>query len=150
MAACSLTVEKIPLFADGAVMRAEPRAFHTCNALYFKKHFEIFPGEGFPCFSTGNDRFGDAFFGILKPQDLLFNGILADQLICEYLPRLAYAVGSVCSLIFDSGVPPRVVVDDIVGAGEIEACTARFERNKEDGDIIRIIEAVHLFQTVFA
>jgi hypothetical protein len=42
---------------------------------------------------------------------------LGDEAV--YLDRfvLADAVGAVCGLVFDGGVPPAVVVDDVVCAG---------------------------------
>ena len=40
---------------------------------------------------------------------------LADEFVGEYLAGLAYAVRSVRGLAFDSGVPRRVIVDDVVG-----------------------------------
>jgi hypothetical protein len=45
---------------------------------------------------------------------------------------LAEAVGAVGGLVFDGGVPPRVVVDHRVGGGEVEADAAGLEADEED------------------
>jgi hypothetical protein len=52
---------------------------------------------------------------------------LGDEAV--YLDRfvLADAVGAVCGLVFDGGVPPAVVVDDVVCAGEVQSGTRGFE-----------------------
>src|SRR5690606_20362140 len=44
---------------------------------------------------------------------------------------LADAVGAVGGLVLDGGVPPAVVVDDVVGAGQVEAGAGGFERQQE-------------------
>ena len=43
-------------------------------------------------------------------------------------------MGAVGGLIFDCRVPPRVVVDDGVGGGEVEADATGFEADQEDWD----------------
>ena len=45
---------------------------------------------------------------------------------------LADPVGAVGGLVLDRGVPPAVEVDDVVGAGQVEAGAARLEREQED------------------
>ena len=55
-----------------------------------------------------------------------------DQLVDEDRLVLADAVGAVGGLVLDRRVPPRVVVDDGVGGGQVEADAAGLEADQED------------------
>ena len=61
----------------------------------------------------------------------LLDGVLAEQLVDEDRLVLADAVGAVRGLGLGGGVPPRVVVDDGVGGGQVEAGAAGFEGDEE-------------------
>ena len=50
-----------------------------------------------------------------------------------HVALLADAVSAVGSLGFYGGVPPQVVMNDLAGGGEVEAGTASFERQQQDG-----------------
>ncbi len=71
--------------------------------LNLKQHFEVFLGEGLPRVLTGDDGLGDAALHFLKLEDLLFHGILADQLVGEHLTRLADTVGTVVAWLSTAG-----------------------------------------------
>jgi len=51
-------------------------------------------------------------------------------------------VGAVGGLVFDRRVPPRVVVDDGVGGGQVEADAAGFQADQENRDFA-FLEAAH-------
>lgn len=70
---------------------------------------------------------------LLELVDAVFDGAGADELVDEDGFVLADAVGAVGRLVFGGRIPPRVVVDDGVGGGEVEAGAAGFEGNEEDG-----------------
>ena len=41
-------------------------------------------------------------------------------------PFLSNSVGAVCRLIFNRGIPPSVIMDDVIGGRQIEACAPAF------------------------
>ena len=45
---------------------------------------------------------------------------------------LSNAVGAVCRLVLNGGVPPRVKVDDIVSSREVQSQAACFEADEEE------------------
>ena len=62
---------------------------------------------------------------------------------------LTDAMGSVGGLVFHTLVPPWVKVNDGVGAGEIKADAAGFERDEKDRDFF-LIEAVDQLHAILA
>ena len=83
-------------------------------------------------------------FFLLKLVDAIFYGPLADELMNEDGLVLADTVSAVGCLIFGRRVPPRIVVNDSICCGEIEASAARFERDEEnrDGGILELFHHV--------
>ncbi len=79
----------------------------------------------------------------LEGQDFFFDGAGADEFVARDGAALADAVGAVGRLGFGGGIPPWVEVDDGIGAGEVEAGAAGFEREEEDRDFVGGLEAVH-------
>src|SRR5680860_352791 len=63
--------------------------------------------------------------------DPVLDGALGDEPVDLDCPHLADPVGAVGGLVLDSGVPPAVEVDDVVGTREVEAGAARLEREQE-------------------
>ena len=80
----------------------------------------------------GDDGVGEVAFGLLELQDFFLDGIAGDEAVGEDVADLADAVGAVDGLGFDGGVPPGVEEEDVVGAGEVEAQAAGFERDEEE------------------
>jgi hypothetical protein len=78
--------------------------------------------------STAGGEFG---FFLLQGEDFFLDAARHHQLVNEYLPGLADAVGAVGGLVFHRGIPPRIVVDDGVGGGEVEADAACLEADQE-------------------
>src|SRR5208283_3706100 len=68
----------------------------------------------------------------LQFEDALFDRAGGDQLIDKDRLVLADAVGAVGRLVFSSRVPPRVVMDDGVGGGQIETAAAGLEADQKD------------------
>ena len=80
---------------------------------------------------TGNGV-GQRLLGLLQFHDLFLNGVLRDQPVHLYRVALTDAVGAVGGLILRGKVPPRVVVDDDIGGGQVETCAARPQRDQKD------------------
>ena len=97
---------------------------------------------------AGKDRVGEVFLHFLKFNDPLFDRILENKFVNSDLPGLADSVGAVCSLVLDSQVPPGIVVDDHIGACEVEAGAARLEGNEEYRDI-PFVEVVYQREPLF-
>ena len=93
-------------------------------------------GEAFIAEHVG-DELG---FLVLKDTDLFLDGVAGEESIGDHLVFLADPVGSVDGLVFDGGVPPWIVEDDIRCRGEVEAGTTRFEREHEDGWVLGGLE----------
>ena len=70
--------------------------------------------------------------------DLLLDGSPDDQAVDGHGPLLPDAVRPVRSLVLDSGIPPRVKVNDVVRRGEIEAGTTGLEADQEQISLTRL------------
>jgi hypothetical protein len=74
---------------------------------------------------------------VLEDADLLFDGVAGEQAVGDDLVFLADAVGAVDGLVFDGGVPPRIVEDDVGGGGQVEAAPpALSESMKTEGSLV--------------
>ena len=80
--------------------------------------------------------------------DLFFNGTLCNQADHVHIPGLADAVRTVGGLILGGGVPPWIIMDDKIRAGQVEAGTARLEGNQEYL-ALSAVEAVAELLTLF-
>ena len=69
--------------------------------------------------------------GAVQREDLLLDGAARDEPVDRDRLVLADAVRAIGGLIFDGGVPPRIEVDHVVGAGEVDAGAAGLERDQE-------------------
>ena len=58
--------------------------------------------------------------------DFFFYSAFGNQLIHKHGLILADTMGSVRSLFFRRWIPPRIIMDNGIGRGEIEPSTARF------------------------
>ena len=78
--------------------------------------------------------------------DLFFEGVLGDEAVDEDVVLLADAVGAVCRLRLYGGIPPKVVMDDMGGGGEVEAGAGGFQGEDEESRLRVCLEAVpHVF-----
>ena len=75
--------------------------------------------------------------------DLFFEGVLSDEAVDEDIVLLTDAVGAVCRLRLYGGIPPKVVVDDMGGGGEVEAGAGGFQGEDEESRLRVCLEAVH-------
>ena len=70
------------------------------------------------------DRVGQLALGLQHLGDAVLDRALGDEAVHLHRAGLADAVGAVGGLVLDGRVPPAVVVDDVVGAGQVEAGAA--------------------------
>ena len=75
--------------------------------------------------------------------DLFFEGVLGDEAVDEDVVLLSDAVGAVCRLRLYSGIPPKVVMDDMGGGGEVEAGAGGLQGENEESRLRVCLEAVH-------
>ena len=83
---------------------------------------------GEPGFARAHGHVRDGFLCLEKCVDFFFERSLGDKAVdldVSLLPDTERAVGR---LRFDGGVPPQVVMDDLRCCGEVEARSARLER----------------------
>ena len=89
-------------------------------------------------FFGGDDGVGEGLLLLLELEDLLLDGVLGDEADDVHALLLADAVRAVGGLVLDALVPPRVVMDDGVGAGEVETDAASFQGDEKDGNLLFI------------
>lgn len=75
--------------------------------------------------------------------DLFFEGVLGDETVDEDVVLLTDAIGAVCRLRLYGGIPPKVVVDDMGGGGEVETGAGGFQGEDEESRLRVCLEAVH-------
>ena len=87
---------------------------------------------------------GQGALGVEHLGDAVLDRALGDQPVDLHGPGLADAVRAVGGLVLDGRVPPAVVVDDVVGAGEVQAGAGRLQRQQEDRDLAGLEAVDHL------
>ena len=78
------------------------------------------------------DGVGQVALLLLEFEDLLLDGVAADQAVGEDVLGLADAVRAVDGLGLDGGVPPGVEQVDVFGGGQVQAQAAGLEADQED------------------
>ena len=73
-------------------------------------------------------------FALLQFLDFLLQSSFCDQFVNEYRFILSYTPCTVRCLIFNSGVPPGIIVDDGIGCGQVQTDAAGFQTDQEDGN----------------
>ena len=86
---------------------------------------------GEPGFARAHGHVRDGFLCLEKRVDFFFERSLGDEPVDLHVARLPDTEGAVGGLRFDGGVPPQVVMDDLRCGGEVEARSARLEREDE-------------------
>lgn len=79
-----------------------------------------------------DDLLEEAFFALNHVVDVLFDGVLGDELEDLDAAVLPDPVDSVGGLVFLGGVPPAVIVDDDGGDGEVDADAGGEEGGDKD------------------
>jgi hypothetical protein len=103
------------LFAQGLVAQGE-------------EILEFLSGQlGEPIFTSADDAAGDLALGYDDLVDFFLDGTDADKLMNLNVLVLADAKGTVGCLVFDSGVPPPVKMEDMVGGGQVQTCAVGFD-----------------------
>lgn len=74
--------------------------------------------------------------------DTVLDGSLRDHPVHLYGPGLPDAVRAVGGLRLDGGIPPAVVVHDVLGPCQVQARARGLQRQQEDGDFA-VLEAAH-------
>ena len=97
----------------------------------------------YPTFADGDGHVGEGSFLLDDLIDLFFEGVLGDEAVDEDVVLLSDAVGAVCRLRLYGGIPPKVVVDDMGGGGEVEAGAGGFQGEDEESRLRVGLEAVH-------
>ena len=84
----------------------------------------------------------------MELDDLLLDGSLSDETVDRDRILLSDAVGTVRGLLLDSRVPPRIEMDNIVGSGEVQSQSARFQTDEEERHVARL-ELTNQFVALF-
>ena len=77
---------------------------------------------------------------LLELEDLLLDGVAADQAVGEDVLGLADPVRAVDGLGLDGGVPPGVEQVDVFGGGQVQAEAAGLEADQEDAGLGVVLE----------
>ena len=97
-----------------------------CN--HFK---QIFACKLVTDISSCQNVLGEVAFGLVQTDELLFDGVLADEVIYGHGAGLADTVGPVGGLLLNGGIPPWVKVEYIVGSSEVQAQSSSLEADEE-------------------
>ena len=81
-------------------------------------------------------------FRFVQFENLFFDGVFCNNSVNHHRLFLTNAVCTVCSLIFDSGIPPGIHMNHIVSGCQIQSCSSRLERNQKCS-CIAILKLVH-------
>jgi hypothetical protein len=87
---------------------------------------------GEPILSGSDDGASNGSFGLDELVDLFLERSDANKLVDLNALFLADPKRTIGGLVFDRGVPPPVEVKDVIGGGQVKACTASFEREDEE------------------
>ena len=108
------------------------RRHHSAPVLR-KQELEVFAGEvGDHAVVGVEDGVGEVALLLLEFEDLLLDGVAADQAVGEDVLGLADAVRAVDGLGLDGRVPPRVEQVDVFGRGQVQAQAAGLEADQEE------------------
>ena len=107
------------------------------------EHFEHLLGcELEVLIGTFEDAVREGTFALVEAQDFLLDGVVADEVIDSDGLLLTDSVGTVCGLLLDSGVPPWIQMNDIVGSRQVQSHTSSFQADEEHG-ALTFLEVSH-------
>ena len=89
-------------------------------------------------FITGKDLFRQLFFHLLKLDDFFLDGSFCNQFVYRHNIFLPNTMCTVCRLIFNSNIPPWIVMDDDIRAGQVQAGSTCFQGNTEYRRVIPV------------
>ena len=78
-------------------------------------------------FIPAHDQVGKLFLFLLQSKDLFFDGTASDEFVVKDMPGLPNPVSPVCGLVFDSWIPPGIVVNDVVCTCQVETGATSLE-----------------------
>ena len=93
-------------------------------------------GEAFFAEDVG----GESALAALELPDFLLDALFHQQAVGDDVAGLADAVGAVDGLVFDGGIPPRIVEHDVARGGEVQAEAAGAQGDEEDGGAFALLE----------
>ena len=78
----------------------------------------------------------------MQTENLLLDSTLGNKMIYSHILLLSDTVGAVCGLLFYGRVPPRIQMDDIVSACQVQPQTTSLETDKENrtGSMLKVID----------
>ena len=79
-----------------------------------------------PILFGGKDLFRQLFFPLLKLDDFFLDGSFCNQFVYRHNIFLPNTMCTVCRLIFNCNIPPWIVMDDDIRAGQVQAGSACF------------------------
>ena len=86
---------------------------------------------GKPCFTGIHGHVRNSLLRFEEGVNFFFERSLGDETVDLNVSLLANAECAVGGLRFDGGVPPQIVMDDLLGSDEVEACATCLEREDE-------------------
>ena len=110
---------------------------------------DVFPAHALDDFLVGLDRgVNDVALPLLKLNNLLLHRAAGNQLDAVDRPLLTDAVRAVRGLILNRRVPPRVKMNNHVGAGQVQPRAPRLQADKEHRYAPLRVELVHNLHSV--
>src|SRR5450432_1499069 len=94
--------------------------------------FEIALAEPGGDAAAAEQSCGELLLFLLQAQHALFDAAGDDQVVHEHRLGLPDAIGTIGGLRLRGGIPPRIVVNHSVGAGQIEPGAARLEADQKN------------------
>src|SRR5262249_15825521 len=93
---------------------------------------------GYPALAGSDDVIGKGFLGLDHLIDLLLHSAAADVLVDLDVAGLTNPEGPIGRLVFNSRVPPAVIVEDFAGPGQIQSGAACLDRKDECARTVRV------------
>ena len=107
-----------------------------------EQELQVVAGEGLDDHAVVGveDGVGQVALLLLEVEDLLLDGVAADQPVGEDVLGLADPVRAVDGLGLDGGVPPGVEQVDVLGGGQVQAEAAGLQADQEDRAVGVVLE----------
>src|SRR6202008_116054 len=75
--------------------------------------------------------------------DLILDRAAAYKLVHQHILALSDAERTVGRLVFNSGIPPAIEMDDVRGGGQVEPGSPGLERKHEERHILVLLKPAH-------
>ena len=84
-------------------------------------------------FVACDDSVEEFLFHGFELHDFFLDGVAHEEALDEDGLLLTHAMRAVAGLVFDGRIPPGIEMEDVAGAGQIQACTSGLEADEEKG-----------------